>query len=298
MTQIVSSTALTRREALRRGGLALAFATQAVGCGDEPVAVGKSIVDCHIHLWAADRERFPFHPRAPYIPEIVSTVEQWETDRQGTGITTGIFVSGSPYLEDHRYLLHCLSVAPQSLVGVARFDPLRDGNLEQLEDLSRQATIVGARIHSTGGEVPYWRTAKLEALWDKVGAMDKVLQIHMHPRWSRELERMVYKYPGTRVVIDHLGRPTSGDPVDYEITLGLAEYPHVYMKTSAFNEHSRQEHPFDDLIPLLERVAERFTPRRMAYRSLWELADHLHSFLSPEDRHQIFTETPKRLYKL
>ena len=142
--------------------------------------------------------------------------------------------------------------------------------------------------------------------------MDKVLQIHMHPRWSRELERMVYKYPGTRVVIDHLGRPTSGDPVDYEITLGLADYPHVYMKTSAFNEHSRQEHPFDDLIPLLERVAERFTPRRMvwgsnlyvgnmgsaAYRALWELADHLHSFLSPEDRHQIFTETPKRLYKL
>ena len=144
MAHPASAIALTRREALARGGLALAAATLAGRCGGEPAVVGENIVDCHIHLWAADKERFPFHPNAPYIPQMVSTVEQWEADRQGTGITTGIFVSGSPYLEDHRYLLHCLRAAPHSLVGVARFDPLRQvpGGRERLK-IPEDAFVVG-----------------------------------------------------------------------------------------------------------------------------------------------------------
>ncbi len=50
------TTTLTRRELL--GGAAAAWA----------VGPSRPLVDTHIHLFAADQQRFPYHPNAPYKP--------------------------------------------------------------------------------------------------------------------------------------------------------------------------------------------------------------------------------------
>ncbi|MBA7584863.1 hypothetical protein ES708_26829 [subsurface metagenome] len=144
-----------------------------------------------------------------------------------------------------------------------------------------------------------------------MGELDLVLQIHMHPEWSRDLERMVKKYPDMRVLIDHLGRPRQGNPVDYEVLLGLSDYPNIYMKFCALSSQSLQDPPYDNLKPLAAEIVRRFTPERLvwgdsfsggmgsdAYGESLRIAGQLLDFLSPEERRCIFVETPRRLFKL
>ena len=64
-----------RRDFLKRTGMMAATAHFMADAATAATSSITSIVDCHIHLWAADKEKFPFHPNAPYIPSQVSTIE-------------------------------------------------------------------------------------------------------------------------------------------------------------------------------------------------------------------------------
>ena len=137
------------------------------------------------------------------------------------------------------------------------------------------------------------------------------MDVHSYPEHSWKLERLIKKYPGMRVVFDHMGLPRAGNPVDYEVMLGLSEYPNVYMKVSNIASQSGQNTPYKNLEPLLREIVRRFTVRRMvwggnyqggmgsaAYAEQVATAARLMDFLSPEEQYQIFVETPRRLFKL
>ena len=135
-----------------------------------------------------------------------------------------------------------------------------------MAEIVKGRNFVASRVHATGTlNSAEWDNPNFEAFWEKVGELDLVLQLHMHPEVSRDLERMVNKYPDMRVVIDHLGRPRQGNPVDYQVMLGLSDYPNVYIKLSGFAGQSEQEPPYDNLRPLLKDIAKRFTPDRMVW---------------------------------
>ena len=302
----------TRRDFLKRTGM---MAATAHFMADAATAAAPSItgvIDCHIHLWAADKEKFPFHPNAPYIPSHVSTIEQWLTDRQNSGIDTGVFVSAEPYQDDHRYVIHCMEKAPDLLRGTCLFNPNAPESPRRMANLVRGRNFVAARVHSTGTtNSAEWRNPHFEAFWEMVGELDLVLQLHMHPEWSRELERMVKKYPDMRVVIDHMGRPRQGNPVDYEVILGLSEYPNVYIKLSSLADQSTEGPPYENLKPLFREIVRRFTPERIvwgdsyrggmgsaAYAESMQITVQLLDFLPAEKQRQIFVETPRRLFKL
>jgi len=61
-----------------------------------PVPPVNGIIDTHIHLWAADRMKYPLAPNPMYDPGFASTIEQWEADREGTGIVMAIRADWSP----------------------------------------------------------------------------------------------------------------------------------------------------------------------------------------------------------
>lgn len=301
-----------RRQILKQTGMLMAtipFMADAVPA-KRPVLTG--VVDCHIHLWAADKKRFPFHPDAPYIPEHVSTVEQWLSDRQNSGIDIGIFVHPEPYQDDHRYVIHCMEQAPGILYGTCLFNPNAPESLRQLAELVKGRNFVAARVHASGTlNSAEWDNPHFEAFWEKVGELDIVLQLHMHPKWSREFERMVRKYPDIRVVVDHIGRPRQGDAVDYEIFLGISAYPNVYVKISSLESQSLKGPPYENLKLLLKEIVRRFGTRRLIWGDSYRgdmgsaeyaksvaIAAHLLDFLPAEELRWIFVENPRRLFKL
>ena len=309
---------LSRREVLTGVGLLAAGTVfKARSSVAQPVEVPPpftDVVDCHIHLWAADKKQFPFHANAPYVPDYVSTLEQWLADRTASGVGIGIFVHGEPYQDDHRYVVHCLEQAPDLLRGTVLCNPNLPETPRRMTDLVRGRPFVAARVHATSTQKSYfpeWRSRNFEKFWETVGELGLVLQMHMHPEWSWELERLVKTYPGVRVVIDHLGRPRQGHSVDYEVTLRLSAYPNVYMKVSSLAGQSGEVSPWPNLKPLVKEIARRFTPARMVWADSFrggigaaEYAQaildtsHLLDFLSPEEQRQIFVDTPRRLFRL
>ncbi|MFC1650078.1 amidohydrolase family protein [Candidatus Latescibacterota bacterium] len=306
----------TRRDFLKHTGIIAAAAPIIANAATDAFAADApftDVVDCHIHLWAADKEKFPFHPNAPYRPtDRVSTIEQWLEDRKNSGVGIGIFVSAEPYQDDLRYVIHCMEKAPELLRGTCLFNPNAKESPRRMAEIVKGRNFVASRIHATGTtNSAEWRNPNFEAFWEKIGELDLVAQMHMHPEWGWELERMVKKYPDMRVVIDHLGRPRQGNPVDYQVILGLSDYPNVYIKLSSLADQSVQELPYDNLRPIFREIVRRYTPERLvwgdsysggmgsdAYTESMRITSRLLDFLTVEEQRKIFVETPRKLFKL
>lgn len=274
--------------------------------------LNPGVVDCHIHLWAPDKKRFPFHPDAPYIPEEVSSIEQYMADREGSGIDIGIHVHAEPYQDDHRYTLYCLEKDHVHMRATCLFNPNDPKSPERMENLVKGKPFVAVRVHSYSEErAPQWDSSVFRKFWEKAGELGIVLQIQLIPGYGKKLETMVKSYPDIPVLIDHLGRPAQGSPEEYESIMALHKYPNVYMKFSGLDYASKESYPFRDAWHYVHRIAELFTPKRMVwgdsykggmgskeYGQSMEIVHQVLSNLSLQDRHEVLGGTARRLFKL
>ncbi len=302
----------SRRTLLKHTGMLTAALPALNGCASAGDSDMSGIVDCHFHLWAADKTRFPYSDNPPYAPDYASTAEQWNCERVSAGISKGIFVLGAPYGMYQSFLIHSLTFAPESLRGVCIINPNLPESSRVLEETVNGKNIVGVRLQTSWLWGVEWGSPHLDTFWKKVGDLDIVLQMHLEPEHTYEFDKMVGKFPGTRVVIDHLGRPTYGDAVDYSNLLNVSRFPNVYMKLSAFQDESNENPPHDSIRPLIRHIVEKFGPERCvwgsnlyrggmgseAYRGLFEKARNLVNFLTAGEQRMIFVDNPYRLYKL
>ena len=303
---------MNRRSFMKSAGAALvpsALQKSLVAQGSyKPVG---DIVDCHFHLWARDKKRFPYQPNPSYAPDYATTPAQWNRDRVGAGISMGVFVSGAPYEDDHSYLYHCLKESPETIRGVCLINPNETISVRNLESTVAGHNIVGVRLQTSWLWGLDWDSPYLQEFWKRLGELNLVAQVHLEPEWNSQLLRMVDREPGTRVVIDHLGRPRNGNGTDFMLLKEVAGHPHVHMKLSSFQSESNEEPPFLKVQPVVRELVEWFTPKRCvwggsykggmgsaAYLEQVNQARHLLDFLSLEDQRQIFCRTPHRLYEL
>ena len=306
----------TRRDFLKHSGMIAAAAPIIANSAQTVLAAGTpftDVVDCHIHLWAKDKVKFPFHPNAPYRPDDrVSTIEQWQESRKNSDVGIGIFVSAEPYQDDLRYVIHCMEQEPERLRGTCLFDPNAKESPKRMAEIVKGRNFVASRVHATGTHNSAdWNNPNFEAFWEKVGELDLVLQLHMHPEFNRDLGRMLNKYPDMKVVVDHLGRPRQGNPVDYQVLLDLADHPNFYIKICALPGQSLEDPPYDNLKPLMKEIVKRFTPDRIIWGDSYSggissaeynesimVVSKLLEFLTIEEQRKIFVETPRKLFKL
>jgi predicted TIM-barrel fold metal-dependent hydrolase len=115
------------------------------------------------------------------------------------------------------------------------------------------------------------------------------------------------------VVVDHFARiGMRGEIVadQLEQLCKLARYPNVYVKTSAFYALGKKQPPYTDLLPMIRRVVEAFTPQRIMWASdcpfqVQEKHTYADSialirdqadFLSPEDKQAILRGTAEKVF--
>ncbi|MCZ6673563.1 MAG: amidohydrolase family protein [Verrucomicrobia bacterium] len=277
-----------------------------------PMESINNIVDCHFHLWAKDKKRFPYQPNPRYAPDYVSTAEEWDRDRVDAGISKGIFVSGAPYGDDPSFLYHSLKQAPDTLRGICLINPNVPEGVKQLEETVSGHNIVGVRLQTSWLWGVDWASPYLAAFWKRMGELNLVVQMHLEPEWNPQLDKMITRFPNTRVVIDHLGRPRNGTAVDFMLLQNIAKRPNAFIKLSSFDTESREEPPYLKVQPVVKELVEWFTPKRcvwgcnnyrgdMGSEGYLELVHHarrIFDFLNIDEQKQIFCKTPHRLYNL
>ena len=225
------------------------------------------MIDTHLHCFAGRQDpRFRYHPRAPYRPEEPATPEHLLRCMAEAGVDFAVVVHPEPYQDDHRYLEHCLAVGQGQLKGTCLFFADRAGSLDRMAELVRKhpGRIVAARIHAYAPDrLPPFGTPPLRAFWKRVGDLGLAVQLHFEPRYAPGFEPLIREFPGTTVIIDHLGRPFQGTPQEYAVVLGWAKWPNTVMKLSALP--ARDQYPHRDVGPAIRDLVTRFGPDRLIY---------------------------------
>ena len=268
-------------------------------------------VDAHIHCFAGAADpRFPYDPEGPYQPEGAATPEALLKCMDEAGVEYGILVQPEPYQADHRYLGHCLDIGAGRLKATCLFPADRPESPDRLAGLvrDRPGQVVALRVHAYAPRrLPALGTPTFRALWERAGSLGLAIQLHFEPRYAPGFEGLIRDFPGTTVIVDHLGRPFQGTPKESATVLGWARLPNVVMKLSLLPR--REDYPHRDITPIVAELVDAFGPDRLiaggnfgavtappAYRSEWERLRSFLSGLSEGDRGKILGGTAARLF--
>jgi predicted TIM-barrel fold metal-dependent hydrolase len=113
---------------------------------------------------------------------------------------------------------------------------------------------------------------------------------------------MAQRFPGVNVVIDHIAMIdiAAADSEGFGPLLDLARFPNVLVRTSLHNPSKTKEPPYRDVWPFLQRLYDRFGPRRLIWANFFEyvIMKEVIPFFKSEDKEWILGRTANRIYKL
>lgn len=233
------------------------------------------IVEWNAHMFSNDRERYPFHSKATYIPDEERLLNDpfavYLERLDALGIDRAVLVQPEPYGDDHSLVLDCLAREKTRVKATCLFYPREPDAVSKMVDLvSAQPRIVALRFHAHRGKEAYldsFEDANVRALWEKAGELGLVIELHIGPSYASGAGEAIEDYPDFPVLIDHMAEPQLGTAEEYEDVLSLARFPNVTIKMSGLSHFSQEPEPYLDTKPLVRRVAEAFGADRIAWSS-------------------------------
>jgi predicted TIM-barrel fold metal-dependent hydrolase len=231
------------------------------------------VIEWNTHIFSADLERYPFHPRAVYRPNaanlLVDPLGAYLQRMEREGIDRAVLVHPEPYGDDHRLVLDCLEREPERLKGTALFYPKDEDAPRKLAELvARQPRIIAHRFHAHRGKETYldsFADRGVRALWEKALELGLIIELHIGPNYATQVADVLRDHPDSTVLIDHLAEAGMGTAPEYAQVLELAAFPNVYMKLSGFTHFATDGPLFPSARPFTRRVIEAFGPDRMVW---------------------------------
>ena len=254
------------------------------------------IIEWNAHMFSRDTTRYPFHPRAAYLPDPAD----WSADpladylahMAATGIDKAVLVHPEPYGDDHRLVLDCLQREPTRFLATSLFYPSDADAPQKLSDLVRQEPkIIATRFHAHRGTQAYldsFTEPGVRALWEVAGELGLLIELHIGPNYAREVADVICAYPTYPVLIDHLAEPLMGNPIEFADVLALAEFDNVYMKLSGLSHFSNDAPLYLEAKPFTRWVVDAFGPERLVWGSgTPQIVDAHLAHLSETDRDKV-----------
>ena len=279
-------------------------------------------IDAHVHLFANDQARFPYHPSGTYRPAAAPLEDYNAFVRKAQTIAHTVIVHPEPYQDDHRYLEYCFANEPWPgfFKGTCLFDPTSADTPSRMADLvaKNRGRIVALRIHenresgvppTTSGPIRDrdLKHPNVRVTWRKAHDLGLAIQMHMIPLHAPEVAALAKELSNTPVIIDHLSRAGQGTPEQYDRVLAMSKLGNVWMKFSGVNYSSKQPSPHRDAKPLVRKTFDAFGPDRMIWGGVGmnmadferncAMFDELLDFASEADRRKISSGTAARLFK-
>lgn len=227
------------------------------------------MIDAHVHVWTADRARYPRAAgERSYEPDDFPPEALFVHSRPA-GVRRVVLIQMSFYRFDNRYMLDVIRAHPGTFSGVGIVDPGMTGLAERMRDL-RAGGVRGYRISPGSNPRGWLDSPEMAAMW-RIGAeTGQAMCPLLGPDALDSVDRMCARHPETTVVIDHLARiGANGTVVDADVRklCALARHPRVHVKLSAFYALGKKQAPYTDLASLIRRVYEDFGPRRLMWAS-------------------------------
>jgi predicted TIM-barrel fold metal-dependent hydrolase len=131
--------------------------------------------------------------------------------------------------------------------------------------------VRGFRLYADRARAEAWTdSAGQKAMWSFAADAGLAMCPLTNPDALPAIRRMCERYPRTRVVIDHCARIGAKDGInqrDLDALGQLAEFDHVYVKTSAFYALGAKSPPYTDLGPMIRQLRDAYGARRLMWAS-------------------------------
>jgi predicted TIM-barrel fold metal-dependent hydrolase len=203
------------------------------------------IIDTHVHFGGVGR-RYKAHS----VDDLLAVAFAAGTDRivQVTvGFENALADEPTPLLgRENQISLEDAARHPEGVIAViAYFDPMADDAIGRLEAAVKFPGIIGFRLNSGNlpGSKRVLEEPRIESLLAAAERLGTVLQVFA-PFQTREMHDIARRFPGLRILVDHMGLRFSEDGNNKEIfrewpaLMRLAKEPNVWIKVSYFPEAS------------------------------------------------------------
>src|SRR5262249_17829514 len=169
-------------------------------------------------------------------------VEQLIAEQQRAGITKAVVVQASTcYGHDNSYVADAVAAHPARFTGVFSCDILAPGACETMARWTSRG-LSGMRLFTTGSTMPgqagWLDDPRSFPAWQRAEETALPVCLQMTSAGIPQLENVLVRFPGLRVILDHLARPVQEDGPPYtaaESLWRLARYPGVYVKVTERN---------------------------------------------------------------
>jgi len=265
-------------------------------------------VDAHCHVFGPS-ERFPYAPTRKYTPCDASK-ERLFALRDHLGFERNVIVQATCHGNDNRALVDALRSSGGRARGVASVGrEVSDAELGELQ----QAGVRGVRFNFVKRLVDFTPRQVLSEIAERIAPLGWHVVVYFEAADLPELWSFFTSLP-TIVVVDHLGRPDVGQPVDgpqfERFVRLLQEHTNIWSKVSCPERLSVTGPPaYDDVVPFARRLVETF-PERVLWGTDWphpnmkshmpddgKLVDFIPRIApTPQLQRALLVDNPQRLY--
>jgi 2-pyrone-4,6-dicarboxylate lactonase len=271
-------------------------------------AVPRGAVDAHCHVFGPG-DVFPYAPERKYTP-CDAPKEKLFALRDYLGFERNVVVQATCHGNDNRALVDALVHSGGRARGVACVG--RDVTDAELKAL-HEAGVRGTRFNFVRRLVDFTPREVLAEIAQRIAPLGWHVVVYFEAQDLPELWDFFTTLP-TTVVVDHLGRPNVGEPVDgpefERFVRLLSEHPNIWSKVSCPERLSKSGPPnYDDVVPFGKRLVESF-PDRVLWGTDWphpnmkthmpddgKLVDFVPRIATtPELQKKLLIDNPLRLY--
>ena len=224
-------------------------------------------VDAHCHVFGPG-DVFPYAPERKYTPCDAPAAKLFEL-RDFLGFERNVIVQATCHGADNRALVDALQRAHGRARGVATVRAeISDTDLNALH----AAGVRGVRFNFVKRLADSVPRATLASIAARIAPLGWHIVVYFEAAELPELSEFITSAP-TTVVVDHMGRPDVGKPVDgpeFSLFLQLMrEHPRIWCKVSGTERLSKSGPPgYHDVVPFSRRVVESF-PERVLWGTDW-----------------------------
>lgn len=274
-------------------------------------------IDIHPHIISADTQRYPHSP-------LFGTQSDWSKERPVTpegliaameeaGVEKAAIVQSSTcYGYDNSYVVDSIAQFPTRFTGVGSVDLLAEDAPERIRYWTSRG-ISGLRLF-TGGSTAAFDPSTLDdprsrPAWELCSELGLSMCIQTDPGGLAQVAGLAKRFPGVRIILDHLGRPdvTDGAPYKRASSLfGLVPFENIFLKLTPriFGDVHRGEASAETFFP---RLVSEFGSHRLAWGSNFPasektmkenlaVAQACLACLAVDDQSWIFARTAQSLY--
>jgi 2-pyrone-4,6-dicarboxylate lactonase len=272
-------------------------------------------VDAHCHVFGPGA-KFPYAPERKYTPCDASK-EQLFALRDHLGFDKNVIVQATCHGSDNRALVDALKASKGRARGVATVN--RNVTDAELQDM-HAAGVRGTRFNFVKRLADFTPPEVLLEIANRIAPLGWHVVVYFEARDLPELYEFFTALP-TTVVVDHMGRPDVGKPVDGPefglFVKMMREHRNIWSKVSCPERLSitgpkalnGEQHAYRDVVPFAKYLVETFADR-VLWGTDWPhpnlkdhmpddglLVDYIPSIATtPELQRKLLVDNPASLY--